>query len=364
MAASVSATAVDSRLLVCLSVLTLLFCGSPGKAQELPDTATLLLRYHRAIQALPTPTRYGYTQRIETYGWQEGITTGEFGFAEAGSWSAQLIEGDRLYRLDAKRLRPVSEGDRLGMYTEYIEHPEGLAPTAYLDLDATPEHYSTGPVEQARLGEASLWHLPLTPRDGGPLRELWLDPASALPRRAVLFLAGVWGTAKVTLDFRAYESYWLPERQRTEIQMDFWVPVGLSRRVFAGRIDVGGSFSAYHFGNRAENPAFPTPIANQTIPLADRPVQPTRPSKTLGKSLEVGISTQSTSSVLADRIAQFNLSKPDLIDPRTRLNIFYDLRLGSSHLILYLFRFDAKQPLVPLEPANTQGDSFKLFGTN
>jgi hypothetical protein len=36
--------------------------------------------------------------------------------------------------------------------------------------------------------------------------------------------------------------------------------------------------------------------------------------------------------------------------------------MGKTSLLMYLFRFESKQPLVPMEPANIQGDAFKLFG--
>ena len=339
-------------------LLVLGFGSLSAHAQETNDA--WLGRYHAALTRLAAPARRAFRERIQVVGWQEGISEGEFTFQESGGWEASITEIDRLYRLDGEKLRLVGESDRLGLYTEYVERPERVAPTAFIDLDATPDTYAVSATEAVSLDGRPARRLRLAPKSGGPLRELWLDPATALPRRVLLALAGVWGVADVTVDFAAVGPHWLPSRSRFQIAMNFWVPVGFSRRVFAGRLDIGNQFSDYRFGVDAPAVLSALPAAAARTPGRGGA---TEGSNALGGPLEVNLSTQQTRSPLAERIAQFNLHKPDLVDPRTRLNVFYELRMGGQRLLLYLFRFDARQPLVPIEAATPQGDAIKIFGT-
>lgn len=343
-------------LLVLASLLTV---ASPAPAQETPDW---LSRYHRAITSLSLPIERRYEQQIQTYGWQEAITAGEFVFRADGGWEANLTEGDHFYRLSSDGLVLVSEADRLGLYSEYSRRPARVAPHALIDLDADTTSYRVTAAETTSLGDNTVYHLHLAPTAGGPLRDLWLDPATALPRRATAHLAGVWGVADFTLDFQPVGTYWLPERSRTQIQMNFWVPVGFTRRTFAGSLDVGSLYREYRFGDSAPLPAVPAAQPQRALPAPASPDSSN--SKILGNTLELSVSNQQARSPLAERIAQFNLNKPDLSDPLTRINIFMTLKMGSGQLLLYLFRFDSKQPLIPLEPATPQNDSIRLFGTN
>lgn len=342
--------------------------GSVSAAQ-IEDSNKLLMRYHQALQGLTSPPQKRYTQQIQTSNWQEGITTADFRFQEDGSWEAQIQDGDKLRTLNSSQVALVDQGDRLRMYSLYVQQPEKLAPHVAIDLDATPEAYTPVVMETRELGGKPVDYLQLKPNNKGRLRELWLDPETALPRRAKLYLSGVWGVANMTLDFQPVETYWLPSRTRMEIDMNFWVPVGLSQRTFRGLVDIGSQYTDYQLGAQAVQPSPSAPAPTQTAksPVennggSDKTESSPPKGSALGKPLEVTVSTQKSSSLLADRIADFNLSKPDLSDPKTHINTFYTLKMGRTSLLMYLFRFDSKQPLVPIEPANTRGDSFKIFG--
>jgi hypothetical protein len=342
--------------------------GSVSAAQ-IEDSKNLLARYHQALQGLTSPPQKRYTQQIQTTHWQEGIVTADFRFQEDGSWEAQIQDGDKLRKLNSSQVELVDQGDRLRMYTLYVQQPEKLAPHVTVDLDATPEAYTPVIMETRELGGKPVDYLQLKPNNRGRLRELWLDPETALPRRAKLYLSGVWGVANMTLDFQPVETYWLPLQTRMEIDMNFWVPAGLSQRTFKGLVDIGSQYTDYQLGAQAAQPlpAVPTPTQIAKSPAennskSDKTEGSPPKNSVLGKPLEVGVSTQKSSSLLADRIADFNLSKPDLSDPKTHINTFYTLKMGKISLLMYLFRFDSKQPLVPIEPANIRGDSFKIFG--
>ena len=347
----------------------LIWSAGSVSAAQIEDSNKLLTRYHQALQGLTSPPQQRYTQQIQTSNWQEGIATADFRFQEDGSWEAQIQDGDKLRTLNSSQVELVDQGDRLRMYSLYVQQPEKLSPHLTVDLDATPEAYTPVVMETRELGGKPVDYLQLKPNNKGRLRELWLDPETALPRRAKLYLSGVWGVANMTLDFQPVETYWLPSQTRMEIDMNFWVPVGLSQRTFRGLVDIGSQYTDYQLGAQAVQPVPSSPSPTQT---AKAPVENNGESgkaessspknSSLGKPLEVGVSTQKSSSLLADRIADFNLSKPDLSDPRTHINTFYTLKIGRTSLLMYLFRFDSKQPLVPIEPANPRGDSFKIFG--
>ncbi len=337
-----------------------------ASAAPLQDPVQLLTRYHQALQQLPAPTQTHYTQQIQTSNWQESITTADFRFREDGNWEARMLEGDKLRTLNSSQVELVDQSDRLRLYSLYIQRPEKLAPQVTLDLDAPPEAYTPVVIETRELGGKPVHYLQLKPNNKGRLRELWLDPETALPRRARLYLSGLWGVANMTLDFQPVETYWLPSRTRMEIDMNFWVPLGLSQRTFKGLIDIGSQYTDYQLGTQAGQPlpsASATPQTTKSPPnRSDKNPSDGTKDSALGNPLEVSVSTQRSSSLLADRIADFNLSKPDLSDPKTNINTFYTLKMGKTSLLMYLFRFNSKQPFIPLEPANTRGDSFKLFG--
>lgn len=349
-----------------LLVGLLAWSGGSVSAAPVKDPVQLLSRYHQALQQLPAPTQKQYTQQIQTSNWQESITTADLRFREDGNWEARMLEGDKLRTLNASQVELVEQGDRLRLYSLYLQQPDKIAPYVTIDLDATPESYTPVVVETRELGGKPVNYLQLKPKNKGRLRELWLDPETALPRRAKLYLSGVWGVANMTLDFQPVETYWLPSQTRMEIDMNFWVPLGLSQRTFKGLIDIGSRYTDYQLGAQATQPLPSAPAAPQTAKSLknksnNNPSDSAKDSA-LGAPLEVSVSTQNSSSLLADRIADFNLSKPDLSDPKTNINTFYTLKMGKTSLLMYLFRFNSKQPLIPLEPANTQGDSFKLFG--
>ncbi len=344
----------------------LAWSGESVSAAPVQDPVQLLTRYHQALQSLPAPAQTHYTQQIQTSNWQESITTADFRFQEDGTWEARMLEGDKLRTLKSSQVELVDQGDRLRLYSLYIQRPEKLAPHVTIDLDTTPEAYTPVAMETRELGGKPVHYLQLKPNNKGRLRELWLDPETALPRRAKLYLSGVWGVAKMTLDFQPVETYWLPSRTRMEIDMNFWVPLGLSQRTFKGLVDIGSQYTDYQLGAQAAQPIPAAPAAPQTAQSlkdkSNKNQNDAAKDSALGTPLEVSVSTQNSSSLLADRIADFNLSKPELSDPKTNINTFYTLKMGKTSLLMYLFRFNSKQPLVPLEPANTQGDSFKIFG--
>jgi hypothetical protein len=344
----------------------LAWSGGSVSAAQLEDPIQLLSRYHQALQQLPAPTLKRYTQQIQTSNWQEGIATADFRFQEDGSWEAQILDGDKLRTLNSSQVELVDQGDRLRLYSLYVQEPDKLAPHVSVDLDATPETYTPVVMETRELGSKPVSYLKLKANNKGRLRELWLDPETALPRRVKLYLSGVWGVANMTLDFQPVETYWLPLRTRMEINMNFWVPVGFSRRTFNGLVDIGSQYTDYQLGAQAAQPLPSTPAITQTAKSlsnkSDNRQSDAAKDSALGPPLKVSVSSQSSSSLLADRIADFNLSKPDVRDPRTHINTFYTLKMGKTSLLMYLFRFESKQPLIPMEPANIQGDAFKLFG--
>jgi hypothetical protein len=341
----------------------LAWSGGSVSAAPIDESIKLLDRYHQAIQQLPAPTQKRYTQKIQTTNWQESIATADFRFQEDGNWEAQILEEDKLRTLNSAQVELVDQGDRFRLYSLYVQQPDRLAPHVSVDLDATPETYTPVVMETRELGGKPVNYLQLKPNNKGRLRELWLDPETALPRRAKLYLSGVWGVANMTLDFQPVATYWLPSQTRMEINMNFWVPAGFSQRTFKGLIDIGSQYTDYQLGAQAAQPLPSTP-APQTAKRnkSDNNQNNAAKDSALGAPLEVSVSTQRSSSLLADRIADFNLSKPDLSDPKTHINTFYTLRMGKTSLLIYLFRFNSKLPLVPIEPANTRGDSFKLFG--
>jgi hypothetical protein len=351
-----------------LFILAGLLAWSSGSVSAAPveDSIQILTRYHQAIQQLPAPTQKRYTQQIQTNNWQEGIAKADFRFQEDGSWEAQILDEDKLRTLNSSQVELVDQGDRFRLYSLYVQQPDRLAPHVSVDLDATPETYTPVVMETRELGGKPVNYLQLKPNNKGRLRELWLDPETALPRRAKLYLSGVWGVANMTLDFQPVETYWLPSQTRMEINMNFWVPVGFSQRTFKGLIDIGSQYTDYQLGAQAAQPLPSTPATPQTAKSlsnkSDNNQSDSAKDSALGPPLKVSVSSQSSSSLLADRIADFNLSKPDLSDPKTHINTFYTLKMGKTSLLMYLFRFESKQPLVPMEPANSQGDSFKLFG--
>jgi hypothetical protein len=347
-----------------LFLLVGLLAWNGGSALAAPseDPGQLLSRYHQAIQQLPAPTQKRYTQRIQTSNWQESIATADFRFQEDGNWEAQILEEDKLRTLNSAQVELVDQGDRFRLYSLYVQQPDRLAPHVSVDLDATPETYTPVVMETRELGGKPVNYLQLKPNNKGRLRELWLDPETALPRRAKLYLSGVWGVANMTLDFQPVETYWLPSQTRMEINMNFWVPAGLSQRTFKGLIDIGSQYTDYQLGAQAAQPLPSTPSPQTAKRDKSDSQSGAAKDSSLGAPLEVSVSTQRSSSLLADRIADFNLSKPDLSDPKTHINTFYTLKMGKTSLLMYLFRFNSKQPLVPIEPANTRGDSFKLFG--
>ncbi len=78
--------------------------------------------------------------------------------------------------------------------------------------------------------------------------------------------------------------------------------------------------------------------ANQSIDLDATPE--TYTPTALETKEEVGVSTQKSSSPIADRIAKFNLSKPSYSDPTTNINTFLTLKMGKANLLMYLVRFN------------------------
>jgi hypothetical protein len=113
--------------------------------------------------------------------------------------------------------------------------------------------------------------------------------------------------------------------------------------------------------------ALPAPVS--TAPA----VQPVRSKTTPGSGLAplkptrdpfaLSVSSDQTTSLLADRIAAFNLSKPEVVNPYTNINILLTYTWAAQRWQTYLFRFQTKEPFLPLESV-TSGEqkSFPLLG--
>jgi hypothetical protein len=328
------------RALLFLMVGALTWSGRLVSAApiQVPEANELLTRYHQALQQLPAPTQKRYTQQIQTTNWQESSAITDFHFQENGGWEAKIIDnGDRLRQLNSSQVELVDTTDNFRLATT---DPEKLAANQTIDLDATPETYIPTALANKELDGKPVYFLQLKSKSTGLLRELWLDPETALPRKVELNLSEHWGAAKISVKFQPVETYWLPAQTHTEVKMDLAPALSFAR--IKGLINIDSQYTNYKLGVQAIkpppsiSPLVSTRNMNKKNTSSDS-LPDGRPSE---KPFEVGVSTQKSSSPIADRIAQFNLSKPSYSNPRTNINTFLTLKMGKANLLMYLVRFN------------------------
>jgi hypothetical protein len=304
---------------------------------QVPEANELLTRYHQALQQLPAPTQKRYTQQIQTTNWQESSAITDFHFQENGGWEAKIVDnGDRLRQLNSSQVELVDTTDNFRLATT---DPEKLAANQIIDLDAKPETYIPIALANKELDGKPVYFLQLKSKSTGLLRELWLDPETALPRKVELNLSEHWGAAKISVKFQRVETYWLPSQTHTEVNMDLAPALSFAR--IKGLINIDSQYTNYKLGVQAIKPPPSTSPLASTGNVDKKNTSDSFPdSSPSGKTFEAGVSTQKSSSPIADRIAKFNLSKPSYSDPRTNINTFLTLKMGKSNLLMYLVRFN------------------------
>ncbi|WP_287128551.1 hypothetical protein [Candidatus Cyanaurora vandensis] len=322
-------------------------------------------RYQLALAALKAPSTLQFTQQAVLSGWQEGDMQLSFR-TSPGTWQARITELDRQRTLDRTQLDPVFYKSRLAIYNAYVTRPQRLAPEAVFPLMPTTEKIRTARAE-TWAGQPVNY---LAFAGGVPIRELWLDPVRFLPRRIHWVDSGSYGTAEIFMDLGPVGEYWLPVASLVKIQLNFWVPQGFSARTFKGPLTIQTTYRDYQFRDQPPTsvPVEPEPLAQPTtraallaeesvpVPIVVRPT-PSTP-------FNLQASTTTSSSVIADRIAAFNLSKPEVTDPYTHLNILLTLAWGDQRWQTYLFRFQTKTPLLPRESVSSENKSFPILGGN
>ncbi|MEN9230573.1 MAG: hypothetical protein Q6L68_06670, partial [Thermostichus sp. DG02_5_bins_236] len=298
-----------------------------------------------------------------------------------GSWQAWVAEGDRIRLLDSRQLEVVNQSDLLGLYSVYVNRPEALLPSVGFNLEASPSRYRLLSAELVDLAGSPAQHLRLEPIQEGQLRELWLDPESGLPRQVLLFLSGVWGQAYALIGFTAVPaeggaSYWLPESTRIHLGYGFWTLEGLTRRVFRGSLSIQHDYQEYRILPEGTQLRF---VPSQP-PVNELPVvaglSESTPRIELGDVRALGIDEQGNQqfsigiggrsapeTLLEDRIAAFNLTRPASRNVLTQIDTLAFLPLGSDQLPIYLFQFDTGRPLSPLQGLDSpKVDPNEVFG--
>lgn len=344
--------------LIRVMIWVAIWIGSTTAALAQTNAATWLGRYQEALDQLKTPPNVGFVQRTQYSGWQTGDMRVQFQVTPEG-WQADITELDRRRTLSSQQIDPVYYKSRAAIYTGYITRPQRLAPEAVFPLLPT--------TEPVKLAQPTTWAGQpvnyIAFAGGVPIREIWLDPVRNLPRRIHWVDSGSYGTADIFMDFGPVGAdYWLPTRSLVQIRLNFWVPLGFSTRSFEGPLTLETTYEDYQLPAQAKAPVMlpvaptPTPTSKAALlaeeapaPRVAPPVEPTP------KGFNLSASNQTSTSLLADRIAAFNLQKPDVVDPYTNINILLTLRWGAERWPTYLFRFQTKQPLLPLESV-TSGD--------
>ncbi|WP_218080622.1 hypothetical protein [Anthocerotibacter panamensis] len=351
-----ASTSSRRQVLLALGAL----CLAPSVEAQTPDWLT---NYQRALQALETPDTLQFTQHSQVTGWQTGDLNVRFQ-TQGGQWRADITEDDRKRTLTSTQIDPVSHRGRLAIYAAYVSRPERLAPEATFPL--LPENTPVRTSGPTTWDGKPVYYAAFD--NGVPIRELWLDPVHFLPVRVHWVDGGSYGSSEIFMDFQPVgERYWLPTHSLVKINLNFWVPIGFSRRVFEGPLEIATTYQDYRLDPAGELPAdAPPPPAQPTTKAAlttDPPRLQDATLKPTKSPFDLSVSNSQSTSVLADRIAAFNLSKPEAVSPYTHINILLTFTWGQRRWPTYLFRFDTKQPLLPLESV-TSGEqkSFPLFG--
>jgi len=358
--------------LVIASIVTGIGVGIPtqmGAAAEiLVARQEWLSRYHQAWQSLPPLPHLQFRQQVRMSGSQSFTATLDVIARRDGSWQAWLSEGNRMRLLDSSRLEVVGQGDIFRLYSVYVSRPEALLPSVTLGLQAPPGRYQILQAEERTLEGQPVQHLTLAGE--GQLRELWLDPVTALPRQALLYLSGVWGQAYAMLTFADVEGYWLPQRLRVTMGYGFWTLSGLSRRDFVGSLTIEHEYQDYQILPADPLPRFAVnapPVDRPPVLVGSQPLQVT-PSqvRSLGRDAKgneqfsLGLGGQDTASPLQAQITAFNLTRPGSRNPQTQIDTLAILGLGPAQLPLYLFQFNTGEPLSPIQPGNPDFDPGKV----
>ncbi len=340
---------------------------TPIAAATAEDPAALLERYTAALRQLPPLPNLQYRQQVRMEGSQTFTATLDVLYRRDGSWQAWVAEGDRIRLLDSRQMQVVNQSDLLKLYSVYVNRPQALLPSVGFHLEAPPSRYRVLSAEVVDLAGSPAHHVRLEPLQEGQVRELWLDPASALPRQVLLFLSGVWGQAYVLMGFTSVPaaegvSYWLPERTRIHVGYGFWTLEGLTRRVFRGSLTIEHEYQDYRLlpeGSQLRFLPSRPPVEGLAV-VAGSPESP--PSVELGEIQAVGVDAQgnpqfrigigqrsSSQHRLEDRIAAFNLTRPASRNVLTQIDTVAFLALGPTALPIYLFQFDTERPLSPLQ---------------
>lgn len=329
-----------------------------------PTPQDWLSRYQQAWQALPPLPHLQFRQQIRLSGSQRFTATLDVLARRDGSWQVWLSEGNRIRLLDSRRLELVPQSDIFRLYSVYVSRPEALVPHVTLALQAPPGRYQLLHAQEQTLDGQRVQHLTLS--GDGQLRELWLDPQTALPRQALLYLSGVWGQAYALIRFGPVQGYWLPQSLRVNLGYGFWTLSGLSRRDFVGSLTLEQEYQDYQILPDHPLPQFQTnlPPVDSPPALAGSPVLPVTPGqvRSLGRDsagneqFSIGLGGSSSTSSLQERITAFNLTRPGSRNPQTQIDTLAWLTLGSSQLPLYLFQFDTGEPLSPIQPGNPNFD--------
>ncbi len=267
--------------------------------------------------------------------------------AQDQTWQAQITEGDRSRVVDRSLLDPVPHKDRSAIYTAYVTRPERLAPEARFPLFPATEKVKT--IQQITWqGQPALY---VAFDNGVPVRELWLDPVRWLPLRIHWVDSGVYGRADIFMDFAPFEDLWLPTQALTEINLNFWIPQGLGRKVFNGPLTIRTTYENYQ-----RDAAGPLPVVAEPTPIPTTPtagatdLAPVTTPSTSG-TFDLKLSDQQSTSLIADRIRAFNLSKPEVVSPYTYIHILLTLTWANSSWQTYLLRFQTKEPFLEVAPA-------------
>lgn len=317
--------------------------GLTGAGQA--QAADWLARYRAALDKLIVPPRVKFHQQTQIKGWQTSDMAILFSKQEE-TWQADITEIDRKRTLSRTQIDPVSHKSRLAIYNGYVTHPERLAPNATFSLMPNTDPIQVA--ESSRWNEQTVNYLAFD--NGTPIRELWLDPVSFLPVRVHWVDSGSYGVADIFMDFASVgESYWLPVTSVVQIKLNFWVPMGFERRVFAGPLDIETDYDNYDITTVPIVQSSPT--SNSIGVATARSLDLKQPLKPTKNPFELHASTNKSTSLIADRIADFNLSKPEVVNPYTNLNILLTVTWANQQWQTYLFRFQTKQTLLPLKSA-------------
>lgn len=335
---------------IVLCIATVGFVWEPVFAQSLPDAGQVLLHYHEALQTHTIPVERRYHQETSVQGWQNTDQHTDFRWEGENRWKADVTYIDQSMQLDSTAMDLVEPalfnvlalGNASAGGTDVLGKPIGFI-GATLDLDASPETYRVTGLDSTQLAGEPVYHLKLEPRADGPLRELWLDQKSRLPRRIKGQVAGFWGKALVFLTFRFVdERYWLPHEVQVEATIDYWVPF---QRV-TGFLTIDNHYSNYHL-HSSDLPA--APLSRTAISPPNTSPQPRGSDRLLDKNgiptLEVGVATQKSASSIADRIVEFNRRKPSITNTKGFADIFIRLKTPGTSVLEYLFRFDFRKLL-------------------